>query len=140
MTGWFPVANATGVFRRLIFAYPGIAAGLLALTLAMKVVPAGFMPVASPGQMLVLVCTEFGSKHIAIDVPGIPAQPDDIAQTVQPCIFSGVALALLPVADPILIAAALAFILALGFAPLVLSILVPPSHVRPPLRGPPFAV
>jgi hypothetical protein len=85
---------------------------LIALALAMKVaVPVGFMPVAAPGQLMVLVCTEFGPQHVAIDVPGMPAKSDDAAKTDQPCAFSGLGLAWLPGADALLLAAALVFIL-----------------------------
>lgn len=101
-------------------------------------VPAGFMPVAGPGQIMVLVCTEFGPKHVAIDVPGMPAKPDDGAKMDQPCAFAGLGLAWLPGADAVLLAAALGFILALGFAAAVVPRLARIPHLRPPLRGPPL--
>lgn len=100
-------------------------------------VPAGFMPVASPGQIMVLVCTEFGPQHVAIEVPGMPAKPDDGAKMDQPCAFAGLGLAWLPGADPVLLAGALAFILALGFVAAVMPRLERIAYLRPPLRGPP---
>jgi hypothetical protein len=127
------------VFRRLILDHPRIAAALIALALAMKVaVPAGFMPVATPGQLMVLVCTEFGPQHVAIDVPGMPAKSDDATKMDQPCAFAGLGLAWLPGADALLLAAALVFILALGFAGVVVPRLARTPYLRPPLRGPPL--
>ena len=126
------------MFRRFILDHPRLAAALIALALAMKVaVPAGFMPAAVPGQMMVLVCTEFGPQHVAIDVPGMPAKSGDAAKTDQPCAFSGLGLAWLPGADPVLLAAALLFILALGLAAVATPPLPRTRHLRPPLRGPP---
>lgn len=101
------------------------------------VVPAGFMPVAGPGQIMVLVCTQFGPQHVAIDVPGMPAKPGDGAKMDQPCAFAGLGLAWLPGADPVLLAAALGFILALSFAAVVVPRLARTPRLRPPLRGPP---
>lgn len=126
------------MFRRFILSHPKAAAALIALALAMKLaVPAGFMPVAAPGQLMVLVCTEFGPQHVAIDVPGMPAKPDDGAKMDQPCAFGGLGLAWLPGADAVLLAAALVFILALGFAAVTVPLLARTPRLRPPLRGPP---
>ena len=139
MTGGAPAANRAAVFRRFILDHPKIAAVLIALALALKLMgPAGCMPVAAPGQMMVLVCTEFGPQHVAIDAPGMPAKPDDTAKMDQPCAFAGLGLAWLPGAAPVLLAAALAFILTLGFAAAVQPRLTPARHLRPPLRGPPL--
>lgn len=126
------------MFRRFLLSHPRAAAALIALALAMKLaVPAGFMPVAAPGQLMVLICTEFGPQHVAIDVPGMPAKPDDGAKMDQPCAFAGLGLAWLPGADAMLLAAALAFILVLGFAAVTLPLLARTPRLRPPLRGPP---
>lgn len=127
------------MLRRFVLSHPRIAAALLALALAMKLaVPAGFMPVASPGQIMVLVCTEFGPQHVAIEVPGMPAKPADGAKMDQTCVFAGLGLAWLPGTDPVLLAAALIFILALGFVAVVVPRLERTPYLRPPLRGPPL--
>lgn len=139
MTGAFPAANRTGVLRRFILSHQLAASVLIALALAVKLVaPAGFMPVGGAGQLMVLVCTEFGPQRVAIDVPGTPAKPDEAAQSDQPCAFAGMGQAWLPGADPIQIAAALAFILTLGFVAVAGPRLVARRHVWPPLRGPPL--
>lgn len=140
MTGRFPAANRRRVLRRFILSHRLAFGALLALALTMKLVmPAGFMPVAGAGKLMVLVCTEFGPQRVAIDVPGAPAKPDDAPKADQPCAFAGLAQALLPGADPVQIAAALAFIMALGFAAVVLPPLLRARHSWPPLRGPPLA-
>ncbi len=127
------------MFRRFILDHPRVAAALIALALAMKLaVPAGFMPVVSPGQIMILVCTQFGQQHVAIDVSGGPAKQDDVAKMEQPCMFAGLGLAWLPGADAVLLAGALVFILALGFAAVALPRLTRIHHLRPPLRGPPL--
>jgi len=139
MTGSAPAANRATVFRRFILDHPRIAAALIALALAMKlVVPAGFMPATAQGKMMVLVCTEFGPQQMAIDVPGMPAKSDDAAKMDHPCLFSGLGLTWLPCADPLQLAAALFFILALGFAAVATPLLARLSHLRPHLRGPPL--
>lgn len=139
MTGGFPAANRQGVLRRFILSHRLAAAALIALALAMRLVmPAGFMPAAGAGKLMVLVCTEFGPQRVAIDVPGTPAKPDDAAKADQPCAFASLGQALLPGADPVQIAAALVFILALGFMAVALPGLRAARHAWPPLRGPPL--
>lgn len=127
------------MLRRLILSNRLLAGALIALALAMRLVmPVGFMPVAGAGKLMVLVCTEFGPQRVAIDVPGAPAKSDDATRADQPCAFAGLGLALLPGADPVQVAAALAFILALGFATVAALRLLPARHAWPPLRGPPL--
>lgn len=139
MTGGFPAANRRGVLRRFILSHRLAFGALLALALAMKLVmPAGFMPAVGAGKLMVLVCTEFGPQRVAIDVPGAPAKPDDGTKADQPCAFAGLAQALMPGADPVQIAGALAFIMALGLAAVTLPALLRTRHAWPPLRGPPL--
>lgn len=127
------------MLRRFILSHRFAFGALLALALAMRLVmPAGFMPAMGTGKLRVLVCTEFGPQRVAIDIPGAPTKPDDATKADQPCAFAGLGLALLPGADPVQIAAALAFILALGFAEIGLPRLVRVRHAWPPLRGPPL--
>ncbi|MEG3179338.1 DUF2946 family protein [Sphingomonas sp. LT1P40] len=129
------------MFRGLILSHPRLAAALIALAVLMKiVVPAGFMPVMDGGKMIVMVCTGMGQQQVEIDVPGMPAKEDGATRTAaQPCAFAGFADALLPGADPVQLAAALVFILALGFVAVVLPALLRPRYLHPPLRGPPVS-
>ncbi|AKH41261.1 putative PurR-regulated permease PerM [Altererythrobacter atlanticus] len=55
------------------------------------------------------------------------------------CAFSAIGLSSMASGDPFLLALALAFILALGFAPLIAPVLQRRRYSLPPLRGPPHA-
>lgn len=139
MTGGFPVANRAPVFRGLILSHRGFAAALIALALAMKlVVPAGFMPVERSGKIVVMVCTGMGQQQVEIDVPGMPAKQDGATRVAgQPCAFAGLGLDMMPGVDPVLLAGALAFILALGFVGVAVPPLGRARLLWPPMRGPP---
>lgn len=139
MTGRFPAANRRPVFRGLILSHRWWAAALIALALAMKlVVPAGYMPVERGGTITVMVCTGMGQQQVEIDVPGMPAKPDGASRVAgQPCAFAGLGLDMLPGVDPVLLAGALAFILALGFAGVAVRPLGRPRQLWPLMRGPP---
>lgn len=117
----------------------------LALALAVKaLVPAGFM--LSPGTerfLTVTICADASGvpKQMRIALPEKDVAHGDQAEAAdkgQPCAFSGLGHVALGCADPLLLAAALAFILLIGFAPLR----APPARaipfLRPPLRGPPI--
>jgi hypothetical protein len=56
------------------------------------------------------------------------------------CPYASLAMASLTGADPVLLAAALGFILALGFAPVRLPRVERAPRLRPPLRGPPALI
>lgn len=117
---------------------------VVALVLAVKaLVPAGYM-IASTGErfLTVTICADASGvpKQMQIAIPSKDRKGSDHSETAdkaQPCAFSGVGHAALGGADPVLLAAALAFILLVGFAPLT----APPARdiafLRPPLRGPP---
>lgn len=139
MTGGFPAANRDPVFRGLILSHRWCAAALIALALAMKlVVPAGYMPVERGGTITVMVCTGMGQQQVEIDVPGMPAKPDGASRVAgQPCAFAGVGLDMLPGMDTVLLAGALAFILALGFAGVAVPRVARARRSWPPMRGPP---
>lgn len=122
--------------RRLVLDHPHLAAAFVALALMLKVlVPAGFMPSAENGRIAVAVCNAMGASTQVIEVPGLKHEGD--AAAGKSCAFADLSLPVLPSADPIQLAALLAFILALG-----LTVAVSPApqaftHLRPPLRGPP---
>lgn len=139
MTGRFPAANRTLVFRGMILSHRGWAAALIALALAVRViVPAGFMPAEQAGRIVVMVCTGMGPQQVAIDVPGLPGKQDGASRVAgQPCAFAGLGLDLMPGADPVLLIAALAFILALGFVAVAAVRVARVRQLWPPMRGPP---
>lgn len=104
-------------------------------------IPAGFMPTISGGQMVVSICLGTGPMTMVMAMPGLEqGQPDHDghhAKPEQPCAFSGLSAPFLAAADPILLAAAILFVLALGMRPEVMRISTAPPYLRPPLRGPP---
>lgn len=124
--------------------YARLALVLVVLALAVKaLVPAGYMISATGERFLtVTICADASGtpKQMRIAIPDKDETDSDhfeAADKSQPCAFSGLGYAALGGADPVLLAAALAFILLVGFAPLR----APPARdipfLRPPLRGPP---
>jgi hypothetical protein len=118
---------------------------LLALALTMKaLVPAGIMPSTGGDRFLtVTICADASGSprqmQIAIaDREDGPGDQPEVADSAAPCAFSGLGHAALGGADPVLLAAVLAFILALGFAPPHALRLRQHALLRPPPRGPPL--
>jgi len=126
--------------RRLCRTHAQFAALIVALALVVRVlVPAGFMPVVANGTITVSICTGYGPMRMDMKAPGQMA--DDMGQghkVQQPCAFSDLAMPGLPGADPILLAVALAFIIAVGFIAAPALLLRRGRHAWPPLRGPPL--
>jgi hypothetical protein len=119
-----------------------IAAAIIALALLMRVLlPTGFMPEVSGGQITIALCTGHGPAAMAMAVPGTgdhkPGQP---AKPDMPCPFSSASAQSLAGADPMLLAIAIAFVIALALRPIVLARIADAPHLRPPLRGPPLTV
>ncbi len=117
---------------------------LLALALVVKAaVPAGFMLSAGGDRLLtVTICSDATGVPEQVQIL-IPSKKDaggdhsKAADKGQPCAFAGLGHAALGGADPILLAAALAFILLVGLAPLHAPRRRDLPFLRPPLRGPP---
>lgn len=128
--------------RRLVLANRPFACAIIALALMLKIaVPAGFMPTMSNGQIVVSVCSDMGPATMVITIPGLKHSKSDSegqhGKAEQPCAFSGLSAPSLAAADPILLAAAILFVLALGMRPLLLPAATAIPYLRPPLRGPP---
>jgi len=112
--------------------------------LCMKiVVPSGYMIGQNSKVLTVQLCTD-GLGHAAVAKIAIPmkGEPSDSSgkQGKGECPFASLSMASMTGADPALLALALAFILALGFAPTRLTHPKRVSYLRPPLRGPPALV
>jgi hypothetical protein len=132
---------------------------LLALALVVKaVIPTGYMLSASgerflTGYMLSASGERFLTVTICADASGtpkqmqiaIPAKQDpgddhsDEASKATHCAFSGLGHSALGGTDRLLLAAALAFILLTGFAPLPALAARDIPFLRPQLRGPPVS-
>lgn len=117
---------------------------LVVLALALKaLVPAGFMLSAGGERFLtVTICSDATGvpRQMHVAIPHRPNPLEDQAEAAdkgRPCAFSGLGHDALGGADPLLLAAALAFILLVGFAPRPALPARDIAFLRPPLRGPP---
>lgn len=132
------------VMRALLMRHRALALLVVLAALCMKiVVPTGFMIGQNSKVLTVQICDDaFGNhavKQIFIPMKGDPNDSTG-KQGKGDCPFSSLSMASMTGADPALLALALAFILALGFAPVRTSHPKRVSYLRPPLRGPPALV
>lgn len=130
--------------RALVRDHARLVLVLLAMVLAAKaLVPAGYMIAPGADRFLtVTICADASgeAKQMRIALPDRAEQGSDHAGESakdQPCAFAGLGHGALGGADPVLLAAALAFILLIGLAPLPALPPREPSFLRPQLRGPP---
>ena len=156
-----------GNLRIFLHARHLLAAGLIALALAMKVViPAGYMLNQAGAGPLLMVCPKANpgfnleqqqpapaahhghhaahhTGHASHNMSAMPDMAHDDGDAHQAhksdntCPYSVMPMASLSGADGVQLAIALGFILALGFASVTVLRLVPIPYLRPPLRGPP---
>jgi hypothetical protein len=116
------------------------AMAIIMLALLMRLLlPTGFMPDVSAGKITIALCTGHGPATIDIAAPagghhgeGQPAKHD------MPCPFSSGTSYGLAGADPILLALAIAFVMALCLRPVAATRVADAPYLRPPLRGPPL--
>lgn len=121
-----------------------LAALLVAATLCLKAaVPTGFMIGGDARTITVQICRDASGGALPQQMT-IPVKQDTGDAHGKPakgeCPYAALSMASLSGADPVLLALALAFIVALGFAAICLA---PPRreyHLRPPLRGPPALI
>ncbi|WP_263588860.1 DUF2946 family protein [Sphingopyxis sp. GC21] len=130
--------------RAFLLQHRFLAITLVMAALCMKiVVPAGYMIGQNAKVLTVQLCTD-GLGHavtakIAIPMKGEPSDSSG-KQGKAECPFASLSMASMSGADTALLALALAFILALGFAPFPTPHPKRVSYLRPPLRGPPALV
>lgn len=122
---------------------------LVVCALVMKaLIPAGYMIGAQSRTIAIQICD--GQNHEQVRQIDVGQSVDSKANHGQTehgtgdhgksdgvCPYTALGHDSLASADPILLATALAFILALAFAPLVSACLSRIPHISPPLRGPP---
>lgn len=131
--------------RRLVRDHRLLAGWLFAAALLMRVlVPSGFMPVATADGFRIVVCTGVAvqpevaaASHAAM--PGMThhdSTPDAPGHDM-PCGFAGLSMPSLGATDPVLLALAIAFVLAVVFGAAPPVLVARPTGLRPPLRGPP---
>lgn len=114
---------------------------LVVLALAMKaLLPGGFMVGSHTGKLSVEVCSDVSGGQFTKQIDVIfDDQPGDNGhgKSDSACPYSALSVASLTSADALHVALALAFIIALGFLPIVPERVGRPPFLRPPLRGPP---
>ena len=126
--------------RALLLRYRWLAMFAFASALAMKaLVPAGFMIVSHNFSIDVVLCSGMGEQRM-VSIPVEREGKADVVGDKQVCHGSALDKAVDSGADATLIADALAFILALGFAAVCLPLLRSPRFLSPPLRGPPLTI
>ena len=128
--------------RAFLMRYRALSLVLILAALGMKiVVPTGFMIGTDSKVLAVQICDDTQGNH-AVKHLVIPMKGGDAGgkQAKADCPFASLSMASLTGADPTLLGLALAFILALGFAPTPHLPAKRPAHLRPPLRGPPVLV
>ncbi|MFA7601897.1 MAG: DUF2946 family protein [Novosphingobium sp.] len=125
--------------RALAHTHRRLALLLVLCALALKaLVPAGFMPGQQGTTITIEICADASGSIAAqqIVIPRADAKQDH-GKDGTACSYAALGFAALAGADAALLALALAFILALGFAPAVMPPLRRIAFLRPPLRGPP---
>jgi len=120
-----------------------LAALLLAASLCLKAfMPAGYMVASQNHILTVRICADSTGEHLTQTIV-LPAKgrsgEGQSNGSGDSCPFSTLSMNATAGADFVLLSLALAFILALGFAPRPLPELGRTAYVRPPLRGPPTA-
>lgn len=128
--------------RRLLAANRPLACLVLAAALLVKaLVPAGYMIVAGQDSVLISVCSDATGAHtvkqVVVPVKGQSTDAHEAAK--KQCPFSGFNSHALADSDPALLALAILFALALGFAASPPLRIAGVERLRPPLRGPPAA-
>ncbi len=140
--------------RRLALTHNALAALVICVALLMKaLVPTGFMPAMVDGRFVIAVCSGTGPVTAPPHMAAMPGMAHGPAMTghhggrdrpgeqhdnkPQPCAFAGLQSPSLAAADPVVLAIAVAFVLALGLRVVAALPLVLPARLRPPLRGPP---
>lgn len=111
---------------------------LVVVALCLKAaLPTGFMISQQSRTLTVEICADSLGRMVTHQLV-LPMKGDAGGEQGKgECPFASLSMASLDAADPVLLAAALAFILALGFAPAHLPRLERATRLRPPLRGPP---
>lgn len=102
-------------------------------------VPAGFMLETKGRVLTVALCSDASGTAMTREIV-IPHGPGEAAQQAKAqaaCPFTALSMDALGGTDAVLLAAALAFILALGHLPVRVVPIRRIAHLLPPLRGPP---
>ena len=126
--------------RTFLRRHAAIALLIVAMALAVRAfVPAGYMTSAAPAGLTIELCSGVAGKTIIIALPGQAGEREHgKTQADSPCGFAALGQLAAPAADPALLAAAIAFIVALGLRPARPAPRLRRTQIRPPLRAPPL--
>jgi hypothetical protein len=105
------------------------------------IVPSGFMLGTAGKHLTVTLCSGVSGQSTMITIPTGPdhhGNGDEQSAQKDVCPYGALGHASLPGIDPVLLADAIAFILALGFAAIAPPAFRRRTYVQPPLRGPPL--
>ena len=126
---------------RHLLAQRRLAVLICAAALLLKLlVPTGYMIDGAAGRIAVVPCSGIVSIATAAEMHGGMSDhgPSGKAGKAElPCAFAGLSAAALGTIDPVQLAALIAFVVATGVVGLPLPSSIPPTGLRPPLRGPP---
>ncbi|HEY1124651.1 MAG TPA: hypothetical protein VGE65_03385 [Sphingobium sp.] len=120
-----------------------LAALILGIMLSVRLLmPSGYMLSSENKVLTVVICTGISGEHqtAQLVIPQDNEKAGHDAGKTDPCPYSALSMVSTAAADAALLAGAIAFILALGFAPFVAPLRALIPHLRPPLRGPPVAI
>lgn len=127
--------------RRLILQHRRGFALLLVLALAMKLIlPSGLMLAGGDrGTITVQICSGYGPATLTTAMPGASHGADKSGHQGKdmPCAYAALGAPSLAAADPVLLAAAIAFIVTMLVRAMPGAPAAAPAYLRPPLRGPP---
>ena len=126
--------------RCFILSHRRIATAVIALALAMKLlVPAGYMPVVTDGRIAITICQ--GVEPTPMPMPGMKHGTGESEQHdgpyEAPCAFTALLGSPLAGTDPLLLTAAILYVMASALRIAARPNVAAPLHLRPPLRGPP---
>ncbi|NRD90959.1 hypothetical protein C8024_18130 [Sphingopyxis sp. BSNA05] len=128
--------------RTLIRNNGRLAACLLGAALLFKLlVPAGYMVTSDNMVLTVVICSDSTGEQLTreISVPMKGTSGAEHEKGKNDCPYTGLAKSAVAGVDLALLASAIAFVLALAFAPQISSGASDTPRLRPPSRGPPLA-
>ena len=138
---------------RTLLARRHLAMLICVAALAIKLlVPGGYMVSSDQGRISISICSGVTTGTMTMTMPGMtmPAmsmagmaghdqQQEQHGQIEMPCAFAGLSHhQALGAIDPVLLVAAIAFVMASGIAPAPRRMPALVDHLRPPSRGPPL--
>lgn len=132
--------------RRLVLTHRHFAVVICIAALALKLlIPSGYMISTVQGRLAITTCPGVAPEPVTMSTV-MPGMHGDMAEHgksrgsdggAMPCAFAGLSAQALGAVDPVMMIAAIAFVMAVGSRPMRLRARPPTPYLRPPLRGPP---